>query len=176
MSKLTITVVTQRTFSDDAHILMQPGFVFLNMGKDHGIWWIDKQHPEYPQALDLAIETARLFGAKETLEEYEALKAELEEQEGDSGLIDQLRSGEVSIFFDKANGDTVADLNRVLQHTWPGSQEARNGAFKYYLKNDDADHKNYPWTPWPHQIEPCPNRPLSEFLLAVNKIKEGDKQ
>lgn len=77
-----ILAVTEQNFPEDEHILMQDGFVFLVMGGEKPLWWVDKKHPHYPKILDAAFKRAQIVGHQKTIDTYYALKVELNNNGG----------------------------------------------------------------------------------------------
>tara|TARA_B100000378_G_scaffold203508_1_gene166880 strand:+ start:916 stop:1122 length:207 start_codon:yes stop_codon:yes gene_type:complete len=61
------TYVTESDIPFNEAFLMTDRFVILNM-LNKGIWYVDKEHSHWPEIKETALNIARTFGDKETIE------------------------------------------------------------------------------------------------------------
>jgi len=66
-----ILLVTKKNLNGVSPWLQEPSFILMNMGKE--IWLVDPEYPDFEKIKQTAIEVAKTFGDKETIEKLQNL-------------------------------------------------------------------------------------------------------
>lgn len=63
--------VTKSDIPLEEAFLMDHRFILLNM-LNQGIWYVDKEHPQWSKIKETALEIAKIFGDKESIEKIKS--------------------------------------------------------------------------------------------------------